>query len=83
MVLSAGSTPLPTGGLKKLEVLYFGHTQVSDAGCAALTAALGSGVLPALKTISHSLNSIPASAAAKEVVQSALAHPERWSANLY
>ena len=60
-----------TGKLKKLKALYIGHTQITDAGCASLTAALDSGVLPALKTIS--LDSIPASAAAKDDVHLALA----------
>ena len=58
----AGTPPLPTGGLKKLKVLDLGYTQVTDAGCAALAAALGSGALPALLTLE--LNDIPASAAA-------------------
>ena len=63
--------PPTTGGLKKLEVLDLGHTQITDAGCAALTAALNnSGALPALETLT--LEEIPASGAAKEAVQSAL-----------
>jgi hypothetical protein len=44
----AGAPPPPAGGLKKLETLNLAHTQVTDAGCAALAAALGSGALPAL-----------------------------------
>ena len=48
------------------------YTQVSDAGCAALAAALDSGALPALKSLS--LRGIPASAAAKEDVRSAGRH---------
>ena len=63
--------PLPTGGLKKLKVLNLEKTQVSDAGCAALAAALDSGALPALEELS--LDGIPASAAAKEAVHAALA----------
>jgi len=47
----AGAPPLPTGGLKKLEVLDLDYTQVTDAGCAALAAALVSGALPALKVL--------------------------------
>ena len=36
----AGTPPLPTGGLKKLRTLDLDETQVSDAGYAALAAAL-------------------------------------------
>jgi hypothetical protein len=36
----AGALPLPTGGLKKLRTLDLDETQVSDAGYAALAAAL-------------------------------------------
>ena len=39
------------GGLEKLETLNLAHTQVTDAGCAALAAALGSGALPALDNL--------------------------------
>jgi hypothetical protein len=67
----AGALPLPTGGLKKLETLILDGTQVSDAGCAALAAALDNGALPALQYLS--LDDIPASAAAKEAVRAALA----------
>jgi hypothetical protein len=67
----AGALPLPTGGLKKLRRLNLAYTQVSDAGCAALAAALDSGALPALETLG--LNGIPASAAAIEAVDEALA----------
>jgi len=67
----AGAPPLPTGGLKKLRTLYLDYTQVTDAGCAALAAALGSGALPALVTLE--LNDIPASAAAIDAVSMALA----------
>ena len=67
----AGALPLPTGGLKKLEVLDLDYTQVSDAGCAALAAALDSGALPALGHVM--LDDIPASAAAKDAVREALA----------
>eukprot|EP00964_Phaeocystis_antarctica_P058956 scaffold34994_cov63-Phaeocystis_antarctica.AAC.5 len=59
----AGAPPPPTGGLKKLEELYLSNTQVTDAGCAALAAALDSGALPALDKLY--LQGIPASAAAK------------------
>jgi hypothetical protein len=67
----AGALPLPTGGLKELMRLYLQVTQVSDAGCAALAAALDSGALPALQYLS--LEGIPASAAAQEAVDAALA----------
>ena len=67
----AGAPPLPAGGLKKLKVLYLEDTQVTDAGCAALTAALDSGALPALEALS--LHGIPASDAAKDAVHVALA----------
>jgi hypothetical protein len=67
----AGAPPLPTGGLKKLESLELHYTQVSDAGCAALAAALDSGALPALEHLA--LDGIPASAAAIDAVSEALA----------
>eukprot|EP00964_Phaeocystis_antarctica_P095402 scaffold61871_cov65-Phaeocystis_antarctica.AAC.4 len=67
----AGALPPPTGGLKKLKTLFLSHTQVSDAGCAALASALDSGALPALDKLL--LDDIPASDAAKESVQAALA----------
>ena len=47
----AGTPPLPAGGLKKLELLDLRSTEVSDAGCATLAAALNSGALPALKNL--------------------------------
>jgi hypothetical protein len=46
---AAGTPPPPAGVLKKLELLDLYSTQVSDAGCATLLAALDSGALPALK----------------------------------
>ena len=67
----AGALPTTTGGLKKLKTLNLDHTQVSDAGCASLASALDSGALPALVILT--LDDIPASAAAKEAVQAALA----------
>jgi hypothetical protein len=67
----AGTPPLPTGGLKKLELLNLGYTQVSDAGCAALATALDSGALPALDDLT--LDDTPASAAAIDAVDEALA----------
>jgi len=72
----AGTLPLPTGGLKKLEMLALQGTQVSDAGCAALAAALDSGALPALRHVM--LDDIPASAAAKDaVLEAGLRRPRR------
>ena len=67
----AGALPTTTGVLKKLKDLDLSYTEVSDAGCAALVSALDSGALPALERLK--LNHIPASAAAKEAVQAALA----------
>jgi hypothetical protein len=66
----AGAPPPPPGGLKKLRRLDLDKTQVSDAGCAALAAALDSGALPALVTLT--LDDTPASAAAIDVVSEAL-----------
>ena len=62
----AGALPLPTGVLKKLKELSLIHTQITDAGCAALAAALDSGALPALEEL-H-LHGIPASDAVKAAV---------------
>ena len=53
--------------LTKLKVLSLAYTQVSDAGCATLSAALDSGMLPALERLF--LTGTPASAAAKEAVR--------------
>eukprot|EP00964_Phaeocystis_antarctica_P117126 scaffold80966_cov30-Phaeocystis_antarctica.AAC.1 len=51
-------------------------TRVTDAGCAALAAALDSGALPALDNLDNlDLEGIPASDAAKEAVHAALARP--------
>ena len=67
----AGTPLLPAGGLKKLELLDLDGTQITDAGCAALAAALGSRALPALKTLK--LDGTPASSAARDAVREALA----------
>ena len=67
----AGTPPLPAGGLKKLKELDLNGTQITDAGCAALVAALHSGVLPALETLF--VDRIPASDAARDAVSEALA----------
>jgi hypothetical protein len=47
----AGAPPLPTGVLAKLKELVLLNTQVTDAGCAALAAALDGGALPALERL--------------------------------
>ena len=65
----AGAPPPTTGGLTKLKVLEFSGTLITDASCATLTAALGSGTLPALEWLL--LDSIPASATAKAAVYDA------------
>ena len=62
----------PTGGLKKLKTLDLSDTQVTDAGCATLAAALKSGALPALEFLL--LFYIPASDAAKAAVYEARAN---------
>ena len=66
----AGTPPRPAGGLKKLELLDLRYTQVSDAGCATLAAALDSGVLPALEELK--LDAIPASGPATDAVYAAM-----------
>ena len=66
----AGTLPPPAGGLKKLWMLWLCGTQVTDAGCATLVAALGSGALPALDTLK--LEDIPASGAAIDAAFEAL-----------
>ena len=68
----AGAPPPPTAGLTRLKGLYLAHTQIADAGCAALTAAIDSGARPALETLN--LNDTPASAAAKAAVFQARAN---------
>jgi len=72
----AGAPPPTTGGLAKLKELYLCRTQIIDAGCATLAAALNSGSLPALEGLY--LHGIPASAAAKAAVYAARASLERW-----
>jgi hypothetical protein len=66
----AGALPPPTGVLTKLKVFLLWNTQITDAGCAALVAALDGGALPALKSID--LYGIPASAAAASAATEAL-----------
>ena len=65
--LPAGALPPPTGVLTKLKTLRLSHTQITDAGCAALAAALDGGALPALYNLL--LCGTPASAAAKTAVR--------------
>eukprot|EP00964_Phaeocystis_antarctica_P103280 scaffold68563_cov69-Phaeocystis_antarctica.AAC.2 len=67
----AGAPPPPAAVLTKLKTLHLGKTQITDASCAALAAALGSGALPALEELK--LARIPASAAAIATVRDALA----------
>ena len=66
----AGAPPTTTGVLTKLRVLNLEATQITDAGCDALAAALENGALPALETLR--LYGIPASAAAQATVDEAL-----------
>ena len=68
---AAGTPPPPAGVLKKLELLDLYSTQVSDAGCATLAAALDTGALPALEVLE--LYGTRASAEAEEAVRAALA----------
>ena len=68
----AGALSPPTGVLTKLKALYLVRTQITDAGCAALAAALDRGALPALEELL--LLSIPASEAAKAAVYEARAN---------
>jgi len=68
--LPPGALPPPTGGLTKLKMLNLSHAQITDAGCAALAAALTRGALPALEFVF--MEGILASAAAKAAVGMAL-----------
>ena len=47
----AGAPPPTTGGLAQLKWLDLSCTQITDAGCATLAAALDSGALPALEQL--------------------------------
>jgi len=62
----ARAPPPTTGGLAKLKGFGLGYTQITDAGCATLAAALDSGALPALEHLY--LLGTPASAAAMAAV---------------
>ena len=64
----AGAPPTTTGVLTKLK-LDLTSTQIIDAGCAALAAALDSGALPALEELF--LLDIPASDASKAAMRAA------------
>ena len=66
----AGAPPPTTGGLAKLKELDLGRTQIADAGCATLVAALDSGALPALTVseVSGTSASPAAAAALKEAL---------------
>ena len=65
----AGAPPPTTGGLAKLKVIELSRTQITEAGCATLAAALDSGALPALETLC--MHDIPASTAAMVAVREA------------
>ena len=70
----AGAPPPTTEvGLAKLKLLNLGNTQIADASCAALAAALDSGALPALAYLI--MYGTPASIAARAAVQDALDLP--------
>ena len=71
--LPAGALRPPTGGLAKLKTLDLWATQITDAGCAALAAALDRGALPALTDLRLPGNPRKTSAAAKAAVAEALA----------
>ena len=64
---AAGAPPPPTGGLAKLKTLELSGTQITDAGCDALAAALDSDALPALQVLG--LQGTPTSPAAKAALQ--------------
>ena len=57
--------------MRHLERLDLSSTQITDAGCATLAAALNSGALPALMELE--LYFTPASVAARDAVSKALA----------
>ena len=57
------------GWRSSIKELRLSRTQITDAGCATLAAALNSGALPALERLY--LDDIPASAAAKAAVREA------------
>ena len=57
-------------GFKKLKVLDLWDTEVNDAGCATLAAALDSGALPALRALD--VDGIPSSYEAVDAVEAAI-----------
>ena len=59
----AGALPPPTGVLTKLKELHLDGTQVTDASCAALIAALDRGALPDLKQVDNPFMKIAVHAA--------------------
>jgi len=71
---AAGTPPPAAGGLKKLKRLNLGDTQITDAACATLAAALDSGALPALEELQlyEGIHGIPASDAAVDAVFEAM-----------
>ena len=64
----AGAPPTTTGGLAKLRTLDLSHTQIADAGCAALAAALDGGALPALESLDFRGIASPATIAVMEAL---------------
>jgi len=68
---ATGTPPAAAGALKKLRELDLEDTQVNDAGCAALAAALDSGAMPALEKLE--LVHIRASDVAKAAVYASTA----------
>ena len=81
-----GTPPLPTGGLKKLSTLDLSGTQVTDAGCATLIAALDDGTLPALWCVHldgfSRVSGFCASSAAKDAVDEAMRRAGHDSPNV-
>ena len=72
----AGTPPRTAGGLKKLKYLDLDGTEITDAGCATLVAALDSGALPALEEVE--LEGTRASSAAMGAVNVALCDTLPW-----
>ena len=66
----AGAPAVAARGLTKLKQLDLRYTQIADAGCATLAAALDSGALPALQGRAGwlHLQGTPASDTAKDAV---------------
>jgi len=83
----AGALPPATGGLTKLKWLDLSSTQVTDAGYAALAAALCSGTLPALDNLNLRDTRLASAAAISAVYAArdglcALINGPRWSGSL-